>query len=632
MASPRRRLIRPLQIGIVFVCFATTLNFSQVPKDGGRAGKIADAKSWTLPNAPAPNNTRPDQCWHAVGSAPDGDIYISGHDHATNSMLYRLNQKDDTLRWVGDAKTASTAASNWLSGETCQKFHTRPVWHNGRVYVASLDRSTLDNAWQSTRGFHWYAYDIAQNTFTDLSASEPGGVGAAKLQILSIQPDPKKNVLYGVTIPECKYVSYDVAKKVTTPLARPSQWTTPQYIYSDRVMWVDSRSRLYITAGNDRGQWNKGEPVNVFNHVWYYDPASGFGELTSFPLQGANAMECGGWNREHTKWYGSDDHGHLYCFDDAGQTWTYLGRPDFDANIKVWSLEVSPSGDKLYVGRCDNANGFSEFDIASKTSKPLFKISDLDDQAASTAYLTGYDSWDRNGNFYVADFSMNDGRNVIMTRCNPVKIKVAKGVLPELVEVTAEAGTQGAAVIKRTGATTGQLKVIYEITGVAADKSVMKTAFGSAIIPAGSASAPIPVDKSSFSGVAGVTDVVFTVSCDGDNYIAGNPGSVSLGMTGIRAVPREPAVHGTLLQTLRNTAGAATAIRLTIARPSMARVDLFDPSGRLVKTVAKGCFASGAHDFSLGGTAGNGNLLSGIFIVTARVGNEFVGRKAVCIQ
>jgi hypothetical protein len=607
------------------VCFAQ-------PKTGGYNGLISGVKSWVLPNAPPPNNTRPDQCWHAVGSAPDGDIYISGHDHATNSMLYRLNQKDDTLRWVGDAKTASTAASNWNTGETCQKFHDRPIWLNGKVYVASLDRSTLDNAWQSTRGFHWYAYDIAQNTFTDLSASEPGGVGAAKLQILSIQPDPKKNVMYGVTIPEDKFVSYDIAQKKTTALGRPTQWT-PNYFYSNRVMFVDSRSRLYISGGNDRGQWNMGEPVAVFNHMWYYDPAGGFGELTQFPLQGANAMEVGQWNREHTKWYGSDDHGHLYCFDDAGQTWTYLGRPDFDANIKMWSLEVAPSGDKLYVGRCDNGNGFSEFDIAAKTSKPLFTIGDLDDQAASTAFLTGYDSWDRNGNFYVADFSMNDGRNVIMTRCNPVKIKVAKGVLPELVQVTAEAGTDGAAAVKRTGATTKQLKVIFEVTGVAADKSVIKTVYGSAIIPAGSQGAPVPVDKSPFAGVAGVTDVVFTVYCDGDNYIAGTANSVSLGMTGIRvAAPETAPAHGTILQTLRNPAGASTVIRLTIARPSLAQMAIFNPSGRLMTTVMNGYCAAGQHDFPLAGLIGKGNSLSGIFIVTARVGNECVSRKAVCFQ
>jgi hypothetical protein len=605
----------------VAVCFAQ-------PKTGGYNGLLNGVKSWVLPNAPSA--TRPDQAWHSVGSAPDGDIYISGHDHATNSMLYRLNQKDDTLRYVGDARAASQAVNNWNTGETCQKFHTRPVYFNGKVYVASLDRSTLDNAWQSTRGFHWYAYDIAQNTFNDLSVSEPGGVGAAKLQILSIQPDPKKNVMYGVTIPECKYVSYDIALKKTTALGRPSQWTSPNYIYSDRVMFVDSRSRLYITAGNDRAQWNMGEPVNIFNHVWYYDPASGFGELTNFPLQGANCMEVGQWNREHTKWYGSDDHGHLYCFNDSGPTWTYLGRPGFDANIKMWTIEVAPDGDKLYVGRCDNGNGIWEFDIAAKTSRSLCTISECDATAGNRAFLTGYDSWDQAGNIYVADFSMNDGNNVILTRLNPVKIKVAKGLLPALVEVTAAAGAAGSIVVTRTGATTAALKVIYDVVGTNSAGQELKKTFGSVVIPAGSISTNVTVDTAPFSGVAGVSGLVFSVAFDGDNYLAGTARVVPISMSAIGNVPwGSTPVYGNLLQTIRNSSGAYL-VRLTISQPSMVQLHLYDLNGKLVKTLVNRHLASGSYDIPLNEQTGSSISGQGIFIAKMTVGNKSICQKVHC--
>jgi hypothetical protein len=614
----------------IFLAFCFVfVGFSQ-PKTGGYNGLLNGVKSWVLPNAPAPYNTRPDQAWHSVGSSPSGDIYISGHDHATNSMLYRLSQKDDTLRWVGDARTASQAVSNWLTGETCQKFHDRPIWFNGKDYVASLDRSTLDNAYMSTRGFHWYCYDSAQNTFSDLSVSEPGGIGAAHIQLISIQPDPKKNVMYGVSIPEVKVVSYDIAKKVTTMLGRPSQWTTPQYIYSDRVTWVDSRSRLYITAGNDRAQWNMGEPVNVFNHVWYYDPASGFGELTNFPLQGANAMECGGWNREHTKWYGSDDHGHLYCFNDSGPTWTYLGRPGFDINIKVWTLEVAPDGDKLYVGRCDNALGIWEFDLAAKTSRSVFSISECDATAGTRAFLTGYDSWDQAGNLYLAEFSMNDGNNVILTRFNPVKLKVVKGLLPELVEVTAAAGTGGSVVVTRTGATTAAIKVIYDVVGLGSAGEELKKIYGSVTIAAGSATADITVDKSQFAGVAGVSNVVFTAAFDGDNYLAGSARSVSLGADAIRNVPQgSTAGYKNLMQTIRNSSGIYV-IRLTVAQPSLAQLNLYDLNGKLVKTLLNRQLASGSYDIPLNERTGSSISGQGIFIAKMTIGKESVYQKVRC--
>jgi hypothetical protein len=612
----------------VFLAFCFIAACFAQPKTGGYTGLLNGVKSWVLPNAPS--GTRPDQAWHSVGSAPDGDIYISGHDHATNSMLYRLNQKDDTLRYVGDARAASQAVNNWNTGETCQKFHTRPIWLNGKVYVASLDRSTLDNAWQSTRGFHWYAYDIAQNTFTDLSASEPNGIGVAKLQLVSIQPDPKKNLKYGVTIPECKYVSYDIAAKKTTALGRPSQWTSPNYIYSDRVMFVDSRSRLYITAGNDRSQWNMGEPVNIFNHVWYYDPASGFGELTNFPLQGANCMEVGQWNREHTKWYGSDDHGHLYCFDDNGPTWTYLGRPGFDANIKMWTIEVAPDGDKLYVGRCDNALGIWEFDIAAKTSRSVFSIGECDATAGNRAFLTGYDTWDQAGNFYGAEFSMNDGNNVILTRFNPVKLKVAKGLLPELVTVTAAAGTGSSVVVTRTGATTAALKVIYDVVGTNATGQELKRTYGSVTIAAGSATAAVTVDKAPFTAVAGVSDVVFYVMFDGDNYLAGTQRSVPVGAVSIGSGPRSSmAGYSNLMRTIRNSAGDV-AVRLTVAQPSLAQVNLYNLNGKLIRKLLNRLLASGSYDIPLNEQTASGISGQGIFIVKMTVGNESFCQKVHC--
>ena len=125
-----------------------------VPYDSARDGDIDGVHIWQMPDAP--DGSRPDQSWLAVGSDAEGEIYISGHDHQTNAMLYRMYQHDNTLRWVGDAKSASEAANNWQTNETAEKFHTRPIHHNGTVYVATLDTSDMNNSVLNTRGFHWY--------------------------------------------------------------------------------------------------------------------------------------------------------------------------------------------------------------------------------------------------------------------------------------------------------------------------------------------------------------------------------------------------------------------------------------------------------------------------------------------
>src|SRR5262249_26334803 len=117
----------------------------------------------------------PTQSWDAVGSSPSGAIYASGMDHVSNAALYPFRPSSGTLACVGDARSASEAANNWLPGEAVQKFHTRPLWYKGKVYVATLNYSNLDPNYLQARGAKWYVYDEAVGLFTDLSAAEPGG-------------------------------------------------------------------------------------------------------------------------------------------------------------------------------------------------------------------------------------------------------------------------------------------------------------------------------------------------------------------------------------------------------------------------------------------------------------------------
>jgi hypothetical protein len=606
------------------LCLAA-IGFSQ-PKTGASNGKMDGVKSWTLPNAPS--GTRPDQAWHSVGSAPDGDIYISGHDHASNSMLYRLSQKDDTLRWVGDARTASQAANNWQNGETCQKFHVRPTYLNGKVYAASLDRSTLDNAWQSTRGFHWYAYDIGANTFTDLSATEPNGVAAEHLQVVTITVDPLLNAVYGATIPECKIVSYDVAKKATKVLGRPAQWAAQNYVYSNRCMFVDSRSRLYFSAGNERGQWYMGENKTVFNKMFYYDPAGGFGELPAFPLQGANAIEVGQWNREHTKWYCTSDQGHLYCFDDATATWTFLGRPNFDAGPKVWSLWVSPDGEKLYIGRGEGGSVIVEFDLATKTAHDICSIGEVDAAAGGTNFMTGYDTWDRSGNIYVADFSMNDGRNVVLTRINPVKIKAAKKLLPELVQVSFMATASNDVAITRTGATTAELKVIYQVDGMSAAGMIVQSTFGETTIPAGQASVTVALGSIKRPTAPGIASAVFSAESDGNDYIANGQKIVLPNPAGVRDNGRVASARSiNAFETVRNLHGTFV-IRLSVGQAAMTQINLYTVSGKLVRTLVNRHLSAGSHDIALANNGG-GRSIPAVLVAEVNVGSESIRQRVI---
>lgn len=496
-----------------------------VPYDTPHQGLIDGASIWQLPNSP--DGDRPDQCWLAVGSDADGEIYISGHDHSQNSMMYRLFQEDQTLRYIGDARTASQAANNWENGETAEKFHTRPIHHNGQVYVATLDSSSMNNSYLYTRGFHWYGYDIESEVFSDLSASEPNGVGGEHLQIVTIQKDPINNLLYGMTIPENKLVKYDIEAGQTTVLGKPSAWQG--FFYSNRYMWVDSRGRVYISGGSSRSQWYQGESSDIFDHIWFYDPATGFGELENFELQGPNAMEVGQWERTNERLYVSDDQGHIYRFTDADASWEFLGRPGFSSSLKTWVFQLSADEEKIYIGLSDGnqPNAIYEYDIATGNSFELLEISDLDSQAAVENFITGYDSWDSQGSFYISNFSMYDGDNTYMLGINPVRIKVAKGILPELIEVTAEANNNEI-LVSRSGQTAAGLDVLYAIKGYNSANKLVAQTDGTLTLAAGQASLPIDPDSLSQPEDNSVVKREFIIIPDGNDYIAGDQRTVEL--------------------------------------------------------------------------------------------------------
>jgi hypothetical protein len=489
-----------------------------VPYDTPKQGLIDGASIWQLPNSP--DGDRPDQCWLAVGSDAEGEIYISGHDHSQNSMMYRLFQEDQTLRYIGDARTASQAVNNWENGETAEKFHTRPIYHNGQVYVATLDSSSMNNSYLYTRGFHWYGYDIESEVFSDLSASEPNGVGGDHLQIVTIQKDPVNNLLYGMTIPENKLVQYDIETGQTTVLGKPPAWQG--YFYSNRYMWVDSRGRVYISGGSSRNQWNQGESANVFDHIWFYDPDTGFGELQNFALQGPNAMEVGQWERTNERLYVSDDQGHIYRFTDTNSSWEFLGRPGFSSSLKTWIFQLSADEEKIYIGLSDGnqPNAIYEYDIATGTSFELLKISDLDNQAAVEDFITGYDSWDSQGSFYISNFSMYDGDNTYMLGINPVRIKVAKGILPELVQVTAQASNNGITV-NRSGQTGTSLEVLYAIKGYDNDNNLIAETLGTVNISAGQTSVAINPESLIQPESNLIIKRDFIIIPDGNDYVTG---------------------------------------------------------------------------------------------------------------
>jgi hypothetical protein len=413
---------------LALICLALVglaFGFGEIPSSRTReaavgwSGTLDGSWHWALPNTP--NGLHPTQSWHATGSSPDGDIYVGGMDHVTNSALYRLAWRTAGLQFLGDARSASEAVHNWMPGETAQKFHTRPLWHHGKVYVATMDRSTLDDEYLARRGFHWYAYNPTLNSFTDLSASEPGGSAVAHGNVVTLASDPARNVIYAAGVPTGEIYRYDVARGRTDILGRPSSFDQ-SYVYTGRLMWVDSRGRLYFTASASKNP-------SVYGHVHYYDTENGFGEQKDWLLQEGRALEVGQCLAGGKQCVFSDDKGHVYRFDDDGPSWSYLGQIETGhSGAYIWMFNVTADASKAYAATSTSPqpsgfNSLYEFDLRTGTTQRLCALSELDPALHDLHVHTGYDAWDPAGRFYFTSFNGHSNQPVILTRVDPARLK-----------------------------------------------------------------------------------------------------------------------------------------------------------------------------------------------------------------
>ncbi|MBN2545819.1 MAG: hypothetical protein JXB50_08485 [Spirochaetes bacterium] len=397
--------------------------------------KIDGTVSWIIPDTP--NGLKPSQCWFSIGSSPDGDIYIGACDHETNSALYRINTKDDILYYIGDARSASEKVNNWLEDETAEKFHVRPLYHKGKIYLATADFSYLTDAYLYKRGFHWYSYDISGNVFSDLSINDPGGISGEHASIMAIAIDQKREYIYGLDSPKALLFRYDINKGTTENLGR-ANFLTENYYTPGRYIWVDSDGKVYFT-------------LSGFDNVLYYDPDKKiFAGHADWKLRNIyysdKNLRAGQWSFDGKRCYLTDYEANFYLFNDIDKSFSFLGKAIGTADhyknqmvFRVRVFNVSADEKKIYFAN-DDADKFSliEFDIEKKQTKRLCYMSDIDDKFKGTKYFNkaGNDSWDNLGRFYIASFGneLVNTTNVIVTRIDPVLLKVKLG-LNELIEV-----------------------------------------------------------------------------------------------------------------------------------------------------------------------------------------------------
>lgn len=478
---------------------------------GVAAPSAPSATAWVLPETPS--GFRPNQSWFSIGGTPDGTMLVTASDHRTNSVLYSLPPAAAAPGYRGDARAASLAADNWLPGETAEKFHVRPLVYRGNAYLATADYSNQDQGYLKRRGFHWYRYDLRTQKFVDLSAKEPGGVAAAHISIFATALDERRGLIYGLGSPTAHLYQYDIAKGVTKDLGRPPELTR-EFYGPGRLMWVDSRGRVYFTV-ESAGKPGPGEPPAP-PYVLSWDPSVGWSSRPDWPV--AEMLRTGQWSLDGDRFYALDYQLRLYVFDDSARTFTALGQGRVDAShvsartkgVHVRSMNLSANEQKIYfVNDTAPTNSLFEWDFRrTMVPRELTTVAGLDSRLdARYAVFTGHDSWDLKGRFSFTGFGGEGASvtpNVFLIRVDPVRTKAALGLLPG-VAVVGVKKSPTMLTLTRTGDLSSNLTVILRVrAGKAAPDRLERV-----VLPAGTAALPLPA----LAG-ADVTPVA-----DGDTYV-----------------------------------------------------------------------------------------------------------------
>lgn len=392
------------------------------PSAERRRGAVDGLWYWRLPDAPS--GTRPIQSWSGAGSTPDGTIYIAGMDHVANSVLYRLpigtnpaQRPGTTLSYAGDARASSQTARTWRPGDVAEKFHTRPTWHRSQIWVATLNDSNLDDSYLQKNGFRWYQYNPLKGRLNDR------GLGAARGGLVAIAADHLARRIYGTMLPTGQLYAFDVLGGQSALLGRPD-YGRP-YVYAGRALWIDQTGRVHFTAGSARSELGAPYDPATFNHVHYWDPATGFGEQKAWQLRQQRAIDMAQCFPSSGTCYLGDDDGNLYRFREAGggeeASWTHLARPDSASRIRV--MQISPDQDRAYF--INNSSELFELDLATTQFVNRVRLRELD-PVLDLPNFYGHDAWDLSGRFYIAAFGhIDDTSNAWLVAIDPARLLAA---------------------------------------------------------------------------------------------------------------------------------------------------------------------------------------------------------------
>jgi len=195
------------------------------------------------------------QSWDATGIDPDDNVYIGftafRPDGLEDFLLFSYNHQTGDRRFLGSFMQAAADANNLHYGEEMPKGHTRLVYVNGMVYMASQSfhdfKTSIDHL-EDYRGAHIFRYEIATGLFTNVTAHLPGGVVIPHEGIIALSHMPSAGYLVGLTHPHSNIVLIDLENYQVSRIIKGIPWEPGTTVSRDFVV-DDINQRIFLYRG-----------------------------------------------------------------------------------------------------------------------------------------------------------------------------------------------------------------------------------------------------------------------------------------------------------------------------------------------------------------------------------------------
>jgi hypothetical protein len=156
--------------------------------------------------------------YNGISSASDGKIYyvLCSQLMDVAGQMYSFDPKSGTIEHLGDL--TEICGEKDMKVVAQGKSHVNFVESGGKLYFAShlgyysiidgMEKTGVPTGdYKAYRGGHILAYDMKAKTFEDL------GIGPHNEGIITMNMDPQRGIIYGISWPTGYLFRYDVAKK-----------------------------------------------------------------------------------------------------------------------------------------------------------------------------------------------------------------------------------------------------------------------------------------------------------------------------------------------------------------------------------------------------------------------------------